>query len=73
MGEFEIDGTQAHFHLETHTCRVRPIEDGQLEVAASTQYVAKVQVVIAKALGISENAIDMKVNFEKINFVPQSQ
>jgi xanthine dehydrogenase molybdopterin-binding subunit B len=59
-GEFEI-GSQYHFHLEPQTCIVRPIEDGQYQVLSSTQHVYKVQAAVARALDISENAIDCKV------------
>lgn len=59
-GEFEI-GSQYHFHLETQTCLVRPIEEGQFEVNCSTQWIDKTQEIIAKALGIPLNLVDMKV------------
>eukprot|EP00095_Tigriopus_kingsejongensis_P005797 maker-scaffold88_size394946-snap-gene-2.26 protein:Tk05797 transcript:maker-scaffold88_size394946-snap-gene-2.26-mRNA-1 annotation:"hypothetical protein DAPPUDRAFT_313254" len=59
-GKFEI-GSQYHFHLETQTCAVRPIEEGQFEVYSSTQWISVTQSAIAKALGVSLNALDMKV------------
>ncbi len=59
-GEFEI-GTQHHFHLETHTTLVRPIEDGQYEIYCATQWISQAQKTIAKALGIPLHNLDMKV------------
>ena len=60
QGSFEV-GSQHHFHLETHTCLVRPIEDGQFEVHSATQWITYVQKCVARALGIDNHAIDMKV------------
>ena len=60
-GEFEMTGNQAHFHLETHTCIVRPTEDGQFEVFVSSQGTYRVQNRIAASLKIPENAVDVKV------------
>ena len=60
-GEFEI-GTQHHIHLETQSCIVRPIEDGQYEVECATQNLKGIQMVVANALDIRNNDIDIKVN-----------
>ncbi len=60
QGEFEI-GSQYHFHLESQTCLVRPIENGQLEVFSATQWIKEVHTVVARALNIAQNCIDMKV------------
>jgi len=59
-GEVEV-GTQHHFHMEPHTTLARPMEDGQLELWSATQWIAKTQEVVAKALAINMHAIDMKV------------
>ena len=59
QGEFEI-GSQYHFHLEPHSCLVRPLEDGQYEVISATQTVYKVQATVAKALAMPENAFDLR-------------
>ena len=61
QGEFEI-GSQYHFHLEPHSCLVRPLEDGQYEVISATQTVYKVQATVAKALAMPENAFDLRYN-----------
>jgi xanthine dehydrogenase molybdopterin-binding subunit B len=60
-GDFEI-GSQYHFHLETQSCLVRPLEEGQFDVVSSTQWMDKVQVVVAKALAVPTHKINMTVS-----------
>ncbi|TRY76734.1 hypothetical protein TCAL_11871 [Tigriopus californicus] len=60
QGEFEI-GSQYHFHMETQSCIVRPIEEGQFEVFSATQHMDGVQKSIAMALGINMNKINVSV------------
>jgi xanthine dehydrogenase/oxidase len=56
QGEFEM-GSQYHFHMETQSCIVRPIENGEYEVIVSTQWVDGVTQVVASVLGIKNNRI----------------
>ena len=58
-GEFQI-GSQYHFHLETQTCIVKPEEDG-FTVSSSTQWVDKVQMLVAATLDVKESDINMTV------------
>lgn len=60
-GEFEI-GAQHHFHLETQSCIVRPLEDNQYQIDCATQWIAGVQSVVARALDIQHNALDIRVS-----------
>ena len=60
-GEFEI-GAQHHFHLETQTCIVRPLEDGEYEIDCATQWIAGIQIVVARALNVQHNALDVRVS-----------
>ncbi|CAG7835136.1 unnamed protein product [Allacma fusca] len=58
-GEFNIGG-QAHVQMENHVTLVIPQEDGLL-VYAATQWMDQCQMMIAKALNIPNNSIDIKV------------
>ncbi len=57
-GTFEV-GAQYHFHMETQTCAVRPIENGQFDVYSSCQGTDAVQQTVAAALGLDNNKIDV--------------
>ena len=59
-GEFEI-GSQYHFHLEPLTCIVKPLEDDQYRVDVTTQNVFLIQRTMAKAMGVPQNSLDIKV------------
>ena len=63
-GKFEI-GSQYHFYMETQSVIARPLEDLQLQVLAATQWMDMTQKVIAQALAIPENSIDIEVYFWK--------
>ncbi|CAG7720323.1 unnamed protein product [Allacma fusca] len=58
-GELNIGG-QAHFHMENHVALVIPQDDG-LMVYSSTQWIDQTQMMIAKALNIPNNSIEIKV------------
>ncbi|WP_374027394.1 xanthine dehydrogenase molybdopterin binding subunit [Bdellovibrio bacteriovorus] len=51
-GAFECGG-QEHFYLESNACIAYPMEDGQIEVHASSQHPTETQHVVAEALGLS--------------------
>ena len=60
-GEIRVGG-QHHFYLEPQGCLVVPKEErGEMEIFASTQYPGGVQEMVAKALGVSENKITIRV------------
>ena len=59
-GEFEV-GSQYHFHMETQRCLVRPREEGEYDVLSAKQWIGQTQLVVAKALGIPMNKINMRV------------
>lgn len=50
-GVVEIGG-QEHFYLESQACIAYPLEDGQIEVHASSQHPTETQHVVAEALGL---------------------
>jgi xanthine dehydrogenase large subunit len=50
-------GGQEHFYLESQACIAYPLEDGSLEIHASSQHSTEVQHVVAHALGISMNKV----------------
>ncbi|CAG7720322.1 unnamed protein product [Allacma fusca] len=58
-GELNIGG-QAHFYMENIVALVIPQDDG-LMVHVTTQWMDHVQMMIAKALNIPNNSIDIKV------------
>lgn len=60
QGEFEV-GSQYHFHMETQSCIVRPVENGGYEVRSATQWLGSVQDTVAKALGVDNNKVDVIV------------
>ncbi|WP_347359729.1 xanthine dehydrogenase molybdopterin binding subunit [Bdellovibrio sp.] len=51
-GAFECGG-QEHFYLESNACIAYPLEDGQMEIHASSQHPTETQHVVAEALGLS--------------------
>ena len=53
-------GEQFHFHLENHVAIASPSEDG-IDITASTQYLDLVQRVVALALGISANKVNVRI------------
>ncbi|XP_064080821.1 xanthine dehydrogenase/oxidase-like [Macrobrachium nipponense] len=60
-GEMHVGG-QEHFYLETNTCLVVPkVEDGEIEVFASSQYLTGLQTFIAKVLDIPLSRINCRV------------
>ncbi len=59
-GEFET-GQQYHFYMETLSAVCRPKEDNQIDLFASTQWMDFTQNLVAGALGIKKNQIDMQV------------
>ncbi|XP_038153656.1 xanthine dehydrogenase/oxidase [Cyprinodon tularosa] len=60
-GEIHIGG-QEHFYLETHvTLAVPRGEDGEMELFASTQAPSDTQSHVAKALGVPENRVLVRV------------
>ncbi|KAJ1449944.1 molybdopterin binding aldehyde oxidase/xanthine dehydrogenase [Pelagophyceae sp. CCMP2097] len=50
-------GMQKHFHLETHSARAVPTEDGRLEVYSSAQDLTAVQRVVAQVLGLRAHQV----------------
>ncbi len=62
-GEFRI-GSQYHFHLETQSCLAKPTSENgarSFELESSTQWMDKVQLVAAQALGVPDHRIAVKV------------
>lgn len=55
-GELEIGG-QEHFYLESQAAVAYPLENGQLEVHASTQHPTEVQHVCAEVLGLRHHQV----------------
>ena len=53
QGRFKM-GSQYHFHMETQTCIVSPMEDG-FDVAVASQGVNMIQNIVAMALNIPVN------------------
>ncbi len=62
-GEFRV-GSQYHFHLETQSCSARPTSEAgarTMELEASTQWMDKVQLVAAQALGWQDHRVAVRV------------
>ncbi len=63
-GEFRI-GSQYHFHLETQSCvSARPSSESgtrTVQLDCSTQWMDKVQLVAARALGWPDHAVQVRV------------
>ncbi|KAL0969405.1 hypothetical protein UPYG_G00227010 [Umbra pygmaea] len=60
-GEMHIGG-QEHFYLETNAIVAVPKgEDGEMELYVSTQSPSKTQCLVAKALGVPENRVVVRV------------
>lgn len=59
QGRFRM-GSQYHFHMETQTCIVSPMEDG-FDVAVASQDVNMIQNIVAMALNIPANSVNPTV------------
>lgn len=59
-GELEL-GSQYHFYMETLSAVCRPKEDKQIQLWATTQWMDFTQNLVAAALNIPKNHIDMEV------------
>ena len=59
QGRFKM-GSQYHFHMETQTCIVTPVEDG-FDLEVTSQDVNNTQHQVAAALGTSANSINITV------------
>lgn len=59
-GELEL-GSQYHFFMETISAVCRPKEDHQIQLWATTQWMDFTQNLVAAALNIPKNHIDMEV------------
>ncbi len=59
-GQFAIGG-QDHFYLEGHIALAQPCEDGGMRVYSSTQHPSEVQHMVARVLGIAQNAVVVRV------------
>ncbi|KAK7462501.1 hypothetical protein BaRGS_00038470 [Batillaria attramentaria] len=55
-GEVHIEA-QEHFYIETNAALVRPGEDGEMEVIATTQELAGIQSGISSILGVPQHKI----------------
>ena len=53
QGRFKM-GSQYHFHMETQTCIVSPVEDG-FDIEIASQDITSTQTQVAKALNIDAN------------------
>ena len=54
-------GSQYHYYMETLSAVCRPKEDKQIELICTTQWMDFTQSLVAAALGIPKNHIDMSV------------
>ena len=54
-------GSQYHFYMETLSALCIPKEDNQIQLYATTQWMDFTQNLVAAALGIQINQIDMEV------------
>ena len=59
-GELEVGG-QDHFYLETQVALAMPQEDRDMMVWSSTQHPSEVQHVVARLLGVPQNAVTVEV------------
>ena len=59
-GELEL-GSQYHYYMETLSAVCRPKEDRQIQLLVTTQWIDFTQSLVAAALGIPKNHIDMEV------------
>ncbi len=59
-GELRIGG-QDHFYLEGQVAMAVPGEDGDMLVFSSTQHPSEVQHLVARALGVPDNAVTVEV------------
>jgi xanthine dehydrogenase large subunit len=54
-------GGQDHFYLEGQIALAEPGEDRDMKVLSSTQHPSEVQQIVAKALGLTNNAVTVEV------------
>ncbi|KAK7469495.1 hypothetical protein BaRGS_00036474 [Batillaria attramentaria] len=54
-------GTQYHFHVETHTSRCVPNDDGGMDIQASTQWADGAQEIVAALLNIPQSSVRVDV------------
>jgi xanthine dehydrogenase molybdopterin binding subunit len=54
-------GAQEHWYLETQTCLCIPGEGNDLKVLSSTQHPSETQGLVAEALGLQKNDIEVEV------------
>ena len=59
-GEIQM-GSQYHFHMETQSVLIRPLENGEYDVYATSQNTKKLQRVFSEVLGIPANKINVVV------------
>ena len=59
QGRFKM-GSQYHFHMETQTCIVTPVEDG-FDLQIASQDITSMQDTVANALNIDNNSINITV------------
>ncbi len=59
-GELQIGG-QDHFYLETQVALAIPQEDQDMVIHSSTQHPSEVQHLVARLLGIPQNAVTVEV------------
>ncbi|MGC1482133.1 MAG: molybdopterin cofactor-binding domain-containing protein, partial [Chthoniobacterales bacterium] len=55
-GEFSLGG-QEHFYLETQAAWAEVAPDGGIHVCSSTQHPTEIQIIVARVLGLSRNAV----------------
>ncbi|CAG9836996.1 unnamed protein product [Diabrotica balteata] len=59
-GEFFLD-RQYHFHMEVHSCKVVPLDDGGIDIFSSTQWMDANQIGASTVLNMPTNKINVKV------------
>merc|ERR1711971_1359831 len=59
QGRFRM-GAQYHFHMETQTAIVTPVEDG-FDVAVASQDITQIQAAVAMAMAVPANSVNVTV------------